>query len=38
MVALYVKVIGEGRMTLEEVPSLWKEKVRLELEKQTILQ
>lgn len=33
MVRLYVSKINAGEMTLEEVPTLWREKVRLELEK-----
>lgn len=34
MVAIYVRRINEGLMTLEEVPTLWREKVRIELEKE----
>lgn len=33
MVNLYANRIEAGKMTLDEVPSLWREKVRLELEK-----
>ena len=33
MVALYVMRIRQGKMTLEDVPSLWREQVRAELEK-----
>ena len=33
MVNLYANRIEAGKMTLEEVPTLWREKVRLELEK-----
>lgn len=33
MVNLYANRIEAWKMTLEEVPTLWREKVRLELEK-----
>ncbi len=33
MVKLYVKKITQGEMTLEQVPSRWREEVRKELEK-----
>ncbi len=32
MVNLYVKLIKMGRMTIDEVPELWREKVREALE------
>lgn len=32
MVALYVKRIKAGKMTLEEVPERWREEVRKALE------
>lgn len=32
MVALYVKRITEGKMTIEEVPIKWREEVREALE------
>ena len=38
MVTIYVRRINEGIMTLEEVPTLWREKVRLELEKEVVSQ
>ena len=34
MVKLYVKLIKEGKMTLDEVPSKWYDKVKEELEKE----
>lgn len=34
MVALYVRKINEGTMTIDDVPVLWREKVRLALESQ----
>ena len=33
MVKLYLKKIKNNEMTIEDVPSLWREKVRQELEK-----
>lgn len=33
MIRFYLHRIGNGVMTLEEVPSLWHEKVKKELEK-----
>nr|DAH12593.1 MAG TPA: hypothetical protein [Caudoviricetes sp.] len=33
MVKLYIKKITQGEMTLEQVPSRWREEVRKELEK-----
>lgn len=35
MVAIYVRRINEGKMTIEEVPALWKSKVQAELDKMT---
>ena len=32
MVKLYVKLIKMGRMTIDDVPELWREAVRAELE------
>jgi hypothetical protein len=32
MVALYVRRIKDGLMTVEDVPSLWRDKVRKALE------
>lgn len=32
MVRFFVKRIQEGAITIDEVPSLWQEKVRKELE------
>ena len=34
MVKFYVRRIKAGLMTLEEVPSMWYEKVKAELEKE----
>lgn len=34
MVAIYVRWIREGRMTLEDVPARWREEVREVLEGQ----
>ena len=34
MVALYVKRIKEGLMTVDEVPKLWRDKVQAELDKE----
>lgn len=34
MVALYVKVIGEGKMTLKQVPPRWYDVVAAELKKE----
>lgn len=36
MVAFYVNKINNGEMTIEKVPKLWNEKVKLELEKQVL--
>lgn len=33
MIRFYLHRIGNGVMTAEEVPSLWREKVKNELEK-----
>lgn len=33
MVAIYVRWIKAGKMTLEDVPEMWREKVRSALEK-----
>lgn len=33
MIAFYVERIKKGRMTLEDVPSLWREAVKAELER-----
>lgn len=33
MVKLYVKKITQGEMTLEQVPTRWREEVKKELEK-----
>ncbi len=33
MVKFYVNRIENGKMTLEDVPNLWKKKVEAELEK-----
>lgn len=33
MVALYVKVIGDGKMTLKQVPPRWHDAVVAELKK-----
>lgn len=33
MVKLYIKKITQGEMTLEQVPTRWREEVRKELEK-----
>lgn len=33
MVALYLKRINNGLMTIDEVPQLWKDKVQAELDK-----
>ena len=35
MVKFYVNKIQNGDLTLDEVPAYWREKVRLELEKDT---
>lgn len=32
MVKLYLRKINEGYMTIDEVPVLWREKVKKELE------
>lgn len=32
MVKLYLRKINEGRMTIDDVPPLWREKVRKEME------
>ena len=32
MIALYVKEIRRGKMTIEEVPEEWREKVRIALQ------
>jgi hypothetical protein len=37
MVALYVRKINENTMTLDEVPPLWREKVRIALEAQNTI-
>lgn len=34
MVALYVKVIRDGKMTLKQVPSRWHDVVAAELKKE----
>ena len=34
MVAIYVRWIKNGKMTLEDVPQKWREKVKEALEKQ----
>lgn len=34
MVAIYVRRIKEGLMTIEEVPTLWRDKVQSEIDKQ----
>lgn len=34
MVAIYVRWIKEGRMTLEDVPERWREAVRAKLEEE----
>lgn len=36
MVALYVKKINEGAMTIDDVPNLWRAKVQAELDKQSV--
>lgn len=36
MVAFYINKINDGEITIDEVPKLWREKVRLELEKQVL--
>lgn len=33
MVDFYVRRIKRGKMTIEEVPEMWREKVRQEMEK-----
>lgn len=33
MVALYVKMIREGKLTLDQVPPMWKANVSKELKK-----
>lgn len=33
MVAIYVRLIKSGSMTLEDVPALWRAQVKSELEK-----
>lgn len=35
MVALYLKRIKEGLMTVDEVPKLWRDKVQAELDKES---
>lgn len=32
MVKLYLRKINEGKMTVDDVPLLWREKVRKEIE------
>ena len=34
MVAIYVRRINQGKMTLEEVPEKWRAKVEAELNKE----
>lgn len=34
MIKIYVRMINEGRLTLEQVPSKWREQVRAALENQ----
>ena len=34
MVKLYVKKIKAGEMTIDDVPALWRNKVKIELEKE----
>ena len=34
MVKLYVKKIKAGEMTIDDVPVLWRDKVKIELEKE----
>lgn len=36
MAAIYVKMIHAGKMTLEQVPDLWREEVKALLEKEEI--
>ena len=34
MVKLYLKKIKAGEMTIDDVPALWRNKVKIELEKE----
>ena len=34
MVKLYIKKIKAGEMTIDDVPALWRNKVKIELEKE----
>lgn len=34
MIKLYLMKIHQGKMTIEEVPALWRDKVAAELEKE----
>ena len=33
MVKLYLRKVKEGKITIDDVPLLWREKVRMEMEK-----